>query len=159
MSQLSVVTDQRYAPLFRDWLTKQFGPHFEDDSNRFIASVIQGETDFEICGVTALNKWGAHTCEAHAASDGSKRQKIDRKYIWTVFDYAFRHAGKNCLLTHVATENVKSIALQHLLGLKHIGHIEGYYGEGKDAELFAITRQQWLDGKWGSLEAPTGDNS
>lgn len=160
MDQLVTVTSQSYAPLFRQFLSEELGIAYDLENTRFIASVLHsGEGVFEIVGCTALNAWTNSACEAHAASDGSQRQKIDRHYIWTVFDYAFRHAGKNCMLTYVATDNFKSIALQELLGFTRVGLVPGYYGDGKDAHLFAITRQQWLEGKWGSAEAPSKEDN
>lgn len=151
MKNLHTVTDHVYAPLFQAWMAKHLGITFDTDDTRYIASVLVDD-GFEIVGCTALNRWTKGSCEAHAASDGSKRQKIDRSYIYTTFDYAFRHADKNCLLTYVSIDNVKSLALQEMLGFTKVGLVLGYYGEGKDAQLFSITKQQWLDGKWGSLE-------
>lgn len=138
--------------MFRGWLADHLGIVF-DENARYVASVLEENGAYSIVGCTALNNWTEGHVEAHAASDGSKRQKIDRKYIWTTFDYAFNHAGKSCMVTFVATDNHKSLALQELLGFTRVGLVPDYYGEGKDAYLFSITKQQWLDGKWGSLEA------
>jgi hypothetical protein len=160
LSHLSVVTDQTYAPLFAEFVAKHYAPVDFPDTH-YIASVLVNDENQveEIVGVTALNKWAKGSCEAHAATDRSKRSKFDRKYIWTVFDYAFNHAGKNCMVTHVSVDNSKSQQLQKLLGLRYVGLVRGYYGEGKDAELYSITKQQWLDGQWGSLEATQGDKN
>lgn len=155
MSQLHTVTDQTYAPIFRTWLAKHLGTDFDPEDTRFIASVLEEDGEFAIVGCTALNRWTEGACEAHASSDGSKRQKIDRSYIFTTFDYAFNHADKSCLLTYVSVDNPKSLYLQEMLGFTKVGTVSGYYGEGKDAQLFSITKQQWLDGKWGSLESKT----
>jgi len=150
---LHVIADQKYAPIFRDWIAERLPYWHDDGTTKYIASVLEVDGKVETVGVSALGRWTKTACEANAASDGSKRQKIDRQYIWSVFDYAFNVEGKNCMTTRVATDNHKSLALQELLGFKKVGVIEGYYGEGKDAVLFAITKQQWQDGKWGSLEA------
>lgn len=155
MSQLHTITDQSYAPVFQAWMTEHLGITFDLEDTRYIASVLEEDGELHVVGCTAINDWTEAACEAHACTDGSKRQKIDRSYIYTVFDYVFRHNGKNCLTTHVSTANTKSLALQEMLGFSKVGIIPGYYGEGKDAQLFSITKQQWLDGKWGSLEAPT----
>jgi RimJ/RimL family protein N-acetyltransferase len=155
MTQLHTVTDQSYAPVFQAWMAKHLGVTFDLAETHYVASVLENEDGtFETVGCTALNRWTEGSCEGHAASDGSKRQKIDRAYIYTTFDYAFNHAGKNCLLTYVSVDNHKSLALQELLGFTKVGHVPGYYGEGKDAFLFSITKQQWLDGQWASVEAP-----
>jgi len=158
VSGLHVVTDPRYAPVFRAWMAEHLGIAFGDDT-RYVASVLDDGGDYRIVGCTAFNRWMEGSCEAHAATDGSKRRKIDRRYIWTCFDYAFNHAGKNCIVTHTAVDNHRSIALHEQLGLAEIGVIPGYYGEGKDARLYSITRQQWLDGKWGAPVAPGKENN
>lgn len=154
MQILHTITDQAYAPLFHEWMKEHLGVTFDSKDTRYIASVL-AEDGLEIVGCTALNRWTEGACEAHAASDGSKRQKIDRRYIHTVFDYAFRHADKSCLLTYVSVDNVKSLALQEMLGFTKVGFVPSYYGEGKDAQLFSMTKQQWLDGKWGTSTART----
>jgi RimJ/RimL family protein N-acetyltransferase len=155
MSKIHAVTDQTYAQVFHAWMAEHLGITFDPESTRYIASVV--ETDdgqFEIAGCTAVNHWTEGACEAHAATDRSKRQKIDRAYIWTTFDYVFNHADKNCMFTYVSVDNHRSLALQEMLGLTKVGLVPGFYGEGKDSFLFSITKQQWLDGEWGSLESP-----
>lgn len=155
MSKLITVTDQKYEPLFSAWIFERLGSSFDPAETRYVASILDVEGKPEVVACTALNRWTMGACEAHAASDGSKRQKIDRAYIWTTFDFAFNHAGKNCMTTFVSVDNVKSLAVQEVLGFKKVGLVEGYYGKGQDAYLFTITKQQWLDGKYGSLEAET----
>lgn len=157
MSHLSVVTDQSLAPLFSEFFAKHYAPVDFPDT-RYIASVLVNDKNEveELLGITALNQWTVGSVEAHAVTDQSKRSKFDRTYIWTVYDYAFNHAGKSVMVTHVSVDNHKSKALQKLLGLSYVGLVSDYYGEGKDAELYSITKQQWLSGQWGSLEAPQG---
>jgi len=150
---MKTITDQTFAPIFCAWMMKEldmahpFGPE-----TRYIAFCdVNEKGELEIGTCTALNTWSQGACEAHIASTRSTK-KADAEYIYTVFDYAFRHADVNCMTTNVATTNTKSIRLQERLGFKRVGLVEGFYGPDEDAYFFSITKQQWLDGKWGSSD-------
>ena len=146
---IAVVTDPKYAELFGWWIGEKLNKRFGADS-RFIASV-DAKTG-EILAVAALSMWTPHSVELSFATNGAKRKKINRLWNWTLFDYVFNQAGRNVIIAHVAAENVKSQALQHVWDFTAVGKIEGILGEGKDAFIYSLTKQQWLNGKWASPE-------
>ncbi len=151
---LKVIADQSHAALFAAFLDARMPAPIELDLDRtrFIALVDIPEdrpaTIGDILTVCALNRWTPHTCEATLASSGGKRQKATREYITTIFDFVFNHAKRSRLITHVAVENEKSIAVQHMLGMKQEALLRDHFGEDQDALLFGLTKREWLAGPW-----------
>ena len=151
---MQVIADQSHAPLFAAFLDGRMPEPIELDlqRTRFIALVDVPEdrpaTLDDILTVCALNRWTPHTCEATLASSGAKRQKATREYITAVFDFVFNHAGRSRLITHVAVDNEKSIAVQHMLGMKQEAVLRDHFGEDRNAVLFGLTKRDWLAGPW-----------
>lgn len=145
-----IVTDQRHAPFFCAWLAEHCpGANLDPATAHTIAYVTENEDgSHEVLAVCALSNWQAGSVEATVATDGSKRQKASRDFIFTTFDYAFNHAGKSRISCHSRTDNVKSHAVQEMLGLRRIALLEDHYGEGQDAYLYGITKREWLQGPW-----------
>jgi RimJ/RimL family protein N-acetyltransferase len=150
---LSVVTNKNFGPVFRDWLGERLNCKF-DDTTRFIASMSEENGMVEILAVCAFNNWTPDAVEARFATNGGKRKKFDYQFIYTCFDYAFH--TRNCIVTHCAVDNEKSIAIHEQVGFNLIALIPGYCGEGKDAYLFSITKAEWLRGPWSHPTAPVG---
>jgi hypothetical protein len=142
---------------FCEWLYQHGGVGSRINANeaRCIAYVQVADGVEEVLTVCALSRWTLGSCEASLASNGTKQAKASRQYIWTIFDFAFNHAGKTRMHTFVATDNHKSIAVQNMLGLKQEAVLKDHFGEGKDALLFGITKADWQKGKWASPEAST----
>jgi RimJ/RimL family protein N-acetyltransferase len=150
-----VITDQARCAEFCEWLYQHGGvnaPLNVAEARTLAYALVHDDGTEEILTVCALTRWKPHSCEASLASDGSKRSKASREYIWTIFDYVFRFAGRSRLETYVAVDNHKSIAVQYMLGLKQEAQLEDHFGEGKDALLFGITQRQWQKGPWASQE-------
>jgi RimJ/RimL family protein N-acetyltransferase len=145
-----VVTDQRWAPLFSQWLSERFTGEVRLDptTTRFIAYVLEGESEPEILTVAAFSNWQRGSVEVTLATDGSKRQKASRAFIYTCFDFAFNHCGKSRLSCHSRVDNIKSHAVQEMLGLTRVALLKDHYGEDEDAYLYGITKREWLAGPW-----------
>lgn len=154
---LHVVTDQKYAPGFCEWLAERCpGANLPPSTTHTIACVSEAEDgNVEVLAVCALSNWQAGSVECTVATDGSKRQKASREFIWTCFDYAFNFAGKSRIACHSRIDNFKSHAVQEMLGLKRVAVLKDHYGEDQDAVLYGITKREWLAGPWANLGAPT----
>lgn len=150
-----IVVDQTHAPFFCAWLAQHCpGANLDPSVARTIAYVLEHDDGtHDVLAVCALSNWQAGSVEATVATDGSKRQKASRDFIFTTFDYAFNFAGKSRISCHSRTDNVKSHAVQEMLGLKKIALLEDHYGEGQDAFLYGITKRQWLAGPWSQPSA------
>lgn len=157
-----IITDQRFQPVLLEWLDERCPSVAETEGTIYtIAYVDAPEDDIarveDVLTVCALTRWTTHTCEATLATNGAKRAKASREYIWTIFDYVFNKAGRSRLVTHVAVDNHKSIAVQHMLGMKQVAVLEDYFGEGKDVIQFGLTKRQWQKGPWATKEQEQED--
>jgi hypothetical protein len=152
--KLVTITDQSYAPLFCNWINEKFEDAVaHPDTARTIACAYWDEDGkLEIVTVAAFNNWTKAAAEVHIATDGSKRQKADRKYIWNCLNYVFNFAGKECLVAHIAVKNVKSLAIAEWLGLTKVGIVKDFYGTDSDAVLLTLTKREWQQGYWAELE-------
>lgn len=147
---LQMIADRKYFPIMKSWLEPRLNYVFDEDTKYFANVVVEEDGSWQIVFCVAFANWAEHSCEAFAASDGSRRQKITGEFWNTIFDYVFNAAGKNCIYSHVRAHNEKSVALHGVAGFNHNGVLEGYYGPDQDAIIFGLTRQHWLDGKWGT---------
>lgn len=152
-----IVTDQRWQPQLLGWLNDRCPGVKDIEGTIRTLAYVDAQPDAvaspdDILTVCALSRWTQHTCEATLATNGAKRAKASREFIWTVFDYVFNHAGRSRLYTFVQTDNVKSIAVQQMLGLQQEAILADHFGPGKDAALFGITKAQWLAGPWAKAD-------
>lgn len=150
MKNMHVVTDHRFAPILKPWAGSRLNTEFDQEA-RFVANVLLGEDGtFEVLFCVVLSNWSEYAVEAAAASDGSSRPKMSREFMQVLYAYVFDYAGKTCMYSLVKRDNEKSLKLQRSAGLTQSGVLQSFYGSGKDAIVFGITKQQWLDGKWSS---------
>jgi hypothetical protein len=153
-----IVTNQRFQPLLMQWLEQRCPGVLGIEGTVHAIAYVDAEVsapcrEEDVLTVCALSRWTPHTCEATLASNGAKRAKASREYIWTIFDYVFNQAGRSRLYTFVGVDNDKSIAIQLMLGLRQEAVLSDHFGEGKDGLLFSITKSQWLAGPWASKES------
>ena len=152
-----IVTDQKYAPGFCNWLGERFGgTGLDPATTRTI-----GYVDFEsrkdgvltanILAVAALHHWSQHACEVTVASNGEKRKKASVEYIYTVFSYVFEVCGKSVLYATISEDNHKSLALANKLGLIATGEIPEFFGPGTKAIVLSITKAQWKAGHFANI--------
>lgn len=159
-----IVISQAFKPQFVQWLSDRC-PGFDqvEGTIHTLALIDANEGDVmreeDVLTVCALSRWTPGSCEATLASNGAKRAKASREYIWTIFDYVFNKAGRSRLYTFVGVDNEKSIAVQHMLGLKQEALLRDHFGEGKDALLFGITKTDWQNGPWASKESTSSVQS
>jgi len=150
-----VVTDQKQAPLFCHWLSLQVGDgEYDPNECRTVGHMGIEDGKPTILSVVAFNRWMTSSCDATIATNGSPRA-ASRLFVWTVYDFVFRHANKTRLNLIVRPDNAKSIALQHNLGHTLDCTLKDHYGEGQDALLFSCTRDQWRSGKWANPSRST----
>lgn len=157
-----VITDQKYTPLFVRWLDERCPGFGSVEGTIHTIAFVDPQPDNiarqeDVLTVCALSRWTPHSCEATLASNGAKRAKASREYIWTIFNHVFNVHGRSRLYVFVGVENAKSIVIQAMLGLTQEAVLRDHFGEGKDALLFGITKTQWLAGQWAS--ADTDDQS
>ena len=150
-----LVLDPKHDATFCAWVSDKLpGCEFNPSECRTIGHVLLHEDrDPEIIGAVVLSRWTAHTCDASIASDGTKRWAT-RRFIFAVYDYAFRHADKSRINFIVRVDNADSIRLQERLGHTLDGRLADAFGEGQDALLFGLTRSAWLAGPWRSPSRP-----
>lgn len=151
MSKRVIVTDQRHAPLFLQWMRERIGGNigeFDPNECRTIAHVmIHDDKPAEILAVVAFNRWTPSTCEGNIASDGTRRW-FTREFAFTLYDFVFRHADKTRWNFTVSVDNKAAITMHEKLGHEYVGRLEDALGEGSDALVFGLTRKQWLAGPW-----------
>jgi len=125
------------------------------DECRTIGHVlVHGDGSTEVLGAVALHRWTDHTCDATIASDGTKRW-ASRLFIFTVYDWAFRHADKSRVNFIVRPSNADSVLLQERLGHVLEARLADAFGDGQDALLYGLTRRAWRQSKWSSPGALT----
>lgn len=152
MTKRVIVTDQKYAPMFLQWMAGRIGVDiggFSPDECRTIAHVLfydDGQPP-EILAVVAFNRWSPFACEGNIASDGTRRW-FSRDFAYTIYDYVFRHAGKTRFNFTVSVDNEAAIAMHEGLGHNYVARLEDAFGEDKDAFIYGLTRKQWMAGRW-----------
>lgn len=109
----------------------------------------------EILCVVALTGWTQHTCEAHIASDGSKRWAT-REFCHAVYDLAFNECKRSRINFLVAPDNLDAVRMHEKLGHQRIAVLEDAYGEGQDLILYGLTRKQWMNGRFAK---PNGERN
>lgn len=144
-----VITDQKHAPLFCRWLESRLPGvgSFDPAECRTVAVVDANSPDAAILGVVAFNRWTPHACDASVATDGVKRA-CWRPWIRTLYEYAFVHADKSRINFYVDPDNAASIRVQHALGHTLDARLPSALGDGRDALLFGLTREQWMRSRW-----------
>lgn len=151
MSKRVIVTDQRHAPSFLQWMRERIGGDcgaFDADECRTIAHVmLHHDKPAEILAVVAINRWSPFGCEGNIASDGTKRW-CSRDFLFTVYDFVFRYAGKTRFNFTVSTDNKEAIAMHEKLGHEYVAQLADAFGNDKDAFIYGLTRKQWLAGPW-----------
>jgi RimJ/RimL family protein N-acetyltransferase len=145
-----VVADQQYARLFHDWFVERL-PEFEayqEGRNIYFGHIEQQDDGTRhILAVIVLNHFTKHHVEASVAADGSKRS-FSREFIHVVYDYVFRQAGLVRMNVVVAAENTASINIQEHLNHKREGTLRNWFGEGKDAHIYGMTRSDFECSRW-----------
>lgn len=158
-----IVTDQRWAPQFIDWFAARVGVpgQWADPEHTVLAHVnVQADgtaTHSDILAVVLFNHWTPHTVEGNIASDGSARW-ASRDFLWTIYDYVFRHAGKSRFNFQVSPDNTAAVAMHQKLGHHFDCRLVDAAGEGHDLLLYSLTRAQWQAGRY-AKPAPTSVNT
>jgi RimJ/RimL family protein N-acetyltransferase len=147
-----ISTDQSLNPILLSWMRSQLKEfdvgEFDPKECRTVAHLLQDDNgQREILGVVAFNRWTPHTCDGTVATDGSKRC-AGRDFLFTVYDYAFRFAGKTRMNMIVHEQNEASKKLQSDIGHQLVGTLVDHFGEGKNALLYGLTRSQWKQGRY-----------
>lgn len=135
---------------FIEWMADRLGLDGVFKVEDAIAiSHVQYDEDLnaEVLGVVAINNWSPAACEGHIASDGSTRW-MSRTFAWTVYDFAFRHAGKFRFNFCVGIDNEAAVRMHEKLGHERMCQLNDAYGEDKHAYLYGLTKKQWLSGKF-----------
>lgn len=150
MPKRVIVTDQKHAAHFLQWMSARIGNAgaFTTDDCRTIAHVlVHDDKPAEILAVLAFNRWSPFAVEGNIASDDTRRW-FSRDFAFTVYDYVFRHAGKSRFNFTVSTDNTEAITMHEKLGHVFTARLEDAFGEGNDALMYGLTRKQWLAGPW-----------
>src|SRR6267142_5358953 len=157
MTELKIVSSEQTNKHFCDWLANKTGNEFVLDPSvpRTLAHVEteDGKTfnDDQILVVCAYHNWLSASCEVTHASNGAKKQKASREFVWHCLNYAFNAAGKQRINAHIAIDNHKSQVLMDMLGFTKLCLIKDFYGKDKDAYFFGLTKREWLAGPWAHL--------
>jgi len=148
-----LIIDREHDTLFCNWLGPRIpgGAVYDPKLCRTIGHVEFSENGVEILGVVVLNNWTSSACEGHFASNGSK-DWCTHNCIFSLYDFVFDKAGKTRMNFHVSADNEPSIRFQNKVGHVLEGRLADYYGEGKDALLFGLTKKQWQASKWAKPE-------
>lgn len=97
--------------------------------------------------VVVFDEWTTYSVDVSIAADGSKRW-ARRDFIYTVYDYVFRHAGKVRMNMVVAASNEPAINMHTSFGHHLEGTLRNWFGEGKDALLYSYISSDWANSKW-----------
>lgn len=158
---LRIVTDQKNAPIFCNWLATRFPAGTCDLNPQFTRTIgfvefsepnAEGQVAANILCVAAFHNWSDKAVEITVASNGEKRKKASHEFIWTYFNYVFQVCDKTCLYATIAIDNDKCLALAEATGYSKTGLLPDYFGDNKDAFVYAITRSQWEKGRFAQKE-------
>jgi RimJ/RimL family protein N-acetyltransferase len=154
MVELKIVSSDSTNQHFCNWLSRRTGVEFPFDPTltRTIGHVetTDGKTfsEEQILAVTAYHNFTPYSCEVTLASSGAKKQKASKEYVRFCLHYCFNLANKLRLEAHIAVDNYKSQCIADLLCLKRLCTKKDFYGEGKDAFMYELTKKDWLTGPW-----------
>lgn len=150
MTKRQIIVDQKYAPIFLQWMMDRIGVPWRDtpDQCRTIAHVLfKDDGTFDILCVVALHNWTTHGCEGSIASDLTKRW-FTRDFAFTVYDYVFNFAGKSRMNFTVRPDNAAALGMHEKLGHRFECRLEDAEGPGNDVLLYGLTKTQWQGGPW-----------
>lgn len=102
-------------------------------------------------GGVIFTAWTGASIRCHVA--GFCTNWGNRELLWTVFDYAFRHANCNVILVDVPTSNSRSIDFCKHLGFSAAVEIPEIFPDGS---LTIMTMRRGAC-RWLSLRPPRGD--
>lgn len=138
-----IVHKREYSPYFLNWINDRINTSFDPNDSRYLAYV-KGD---EVLAVVVFDHWTKHHVEVSIATDGTKRW-ASRTFVREVFDYAFSLDTITRCNFVVEVENENAIRLHKALGHPEEGRMKDWFGEGKDALLFRLTRQEYHESKW-----------
>ena len=134
-------------PVFLDYINGELGVNYTADTTRTVAHVQESDTgELTILAVVALNNWTMHSVELSIA--GSQGRWATRKYISSVYEYAFTYAGKERVHCIVEQGNEPAMELHRRLGHKYEGLLEDWFGADRPAHVFGLTKRNYLKGRW-----------
>lgn len=79
--------------------------------------------------------WNGKSLVAHMALEG----KLNRTFLWVVFDYAFNKAGVEKVILPVASTNAKSLKLVANMGFREEARLTNAHPTG-DLVFFTMNR-------------------
>lgn len=131
-----------------DWVAERIGPSFHASSDAQVVALLDETPSGWLprC-VVVFDDWTTYSVDVSIAADGSRRW-ARRCFIHTVYDYAFRHAGKVRMNMVVATSNAPAVNMHRAFGHHLEGTLRNWFGEGKDALLYSFTPSDWANSKW-----------
>lgn len=106
------------GPVIGRWVMDKMGGQFSSDTSTAIG--LQKDDGSIVAGV-AYENWNGRSIVAHMSITGL----ITRKFLWAIFDYAYRKCGVEKVILPVESDNARSI--------KFVGHL-GFTEEARIAD-------------------------
>ena len=140
---------QSQHPAFFQFIENTLEITMNPHDTRIVAHLGQKEDsdDVEILAVAAYNRWTPFSCELTLAADHSP-YAFSRRFIRTVYQYAFDYAGVERINMTVDKRNVKMLEDHERLGHVKEGTIRDGFGRGFDGILYGFTRTDYENSKW-----------
>ena len=121
-----------------EWVAKQ-----TNEFGNFGCAVGIGlQKDGEIVAGVAYNDYNGPNISAHIAING----RINRRFIWAIFDYPFNQAKVNRVTCLIGEGNVRSRKLCEHFGFKEEARLSGAHPTG-DLLIYRLFRHEcrWLE--------------
>lgn len=124
-----IVTDERVSKFVGSKINKIIYPPF---------TAMGIEKDGQIVVGAVFNCFTGHDLSVTVAGD---KGSFTRGFIRAVGEYVFDQLG--CLRMSITTNQPEVIEIAHRLGAHTDGHKRNHFGQGQDATLLGILREDW----------------
>lgn len=148
MSEYLIVYEQ--DAVFFDFAEAQLEMKFDRTLSRTLSHVRRNDDNsLTMLAVVVFNGWTPHSVEISIAS--SKGMWATKRFIRSVYEYAFTFAEKERIHMVVEPSNTDAVEMHKRLGHKYEGRLEDWFGRDKPVLVFGLTKRHYEQGKW-SLE-------
>ncbi len=128
------------APIFYEWFEARM-PELSAPFDRNRTGVLALLQDHKILCVVVFADYSGHSVTLHIVAETGK-QWMTRRFLFAVFDYAFRQLGVRRITVPVVATNTQSLRFVKHLGWKEEGRLRRGSKDGSDIVVFGMLKEE-----------------
>lgn len=139
-----IVYDQ--DPIFIEYISNELGVNYRQENSRTVSHVRQNDDGtYTLLAVVLFDHFTEHHVELSVAS--SSKHWATWNFLHACYEFGFSRKEVRLNMV-VEASNTDALNMHKKLGHKQEGYLRDWFGENKDAYLFALTKKDYLESRW-----------